>query len=127
MNTHYEHIDPDIIATNMMHNEQLIVQFISAYIDQSADDLEALRLALNSGDHNEIASKAHHIKPTLSYIGTHDMLSRFQTLEASARNIHPIDDLRQMFAEIDIDFRVILQELKDYLEQKTSERHSVND
>jgi|SRR5690606_614495 len=112
--TLYRFIDPSIIQNNLMNNQELIVQFLTLYEEQIPVDLEALKDAVEAAAHLEIGNKAHHIKPTMEYIGAHTLREKLQQLEHAGKNGVEIDVIQTLFSEIQDEITALLQEISDY-------------
>lgn len=110
----YRLINPSVIKENLMNNEELIFQFLSLYQEQLPVDLQALKEATTSGVHIEIANKAHHIKPTMEYIGAHTLREKLQQLEYAGKNGAEILHIHTLFLDIENEILTLLQEIADY-------------
>ncbi|MDR0265626.1 MAG: Hpt domain-containing protein [Sphingobacterium sp.] len=108
------HIDIELINQNMFDNPELIKQFVSMYLIQTPVDLDKLRQALAEGNLQKIGDAAHHIKPTMDYIGAFHLKDKFEELEANAKNKDALDGLRATFDIIDIEMKELLFELEQY-------------
>ncbi|MDM1294409.1 Hpt domain-containing protein [Sphingobacterium sp. N143] len=108
------HIDIDLIRQNMFDNSELIKQFVSMYLIQTPVDLDNLRSALIQGDLQKIADAAHHIKPTMDYIGAFHLKDKFEELETNAKNQESLEGLRATFDVLDVEMKELLFELEQY-------------
>lgn len=115
MTNQYIFIDPAAIRENLMHNTSLIRQFLQLYQSQIPTDLLALQDAVNSKNHQDISSRAHHIKPTMEYIGATDLRAGLQKLETTAKEELPIEQLQTIFDELEKKFELLLREIDDFL------------
>ena len=115
MHTAYTLIDPNIIQENLMGNNDLIRQFLQLYETQIPVDFAALEKAVASGLHAEISSKAHHIKPTMEYIGAGKIRKELQELETAAKNEIELTQVVAIFEQLKPQFTVLLTEIKQYL------------
>ena len=107
-------INPDSIQENMMNNTEVIKQMIPLYLGQGVEDFKALEVAIESQDHANIKAKAHHIKPTMQYLGATELRMKFQDLEDKAAGEEPIADIQNLFETIKNDFQLAMAELEDY-------------
>ncbi|NQD71865.1 hypothetical protein HP439_14150 [Sphingobacterium shayense] len=114
MNTKFNIIKPAIIQENMMSNPDLIKQFLTLYQSQIPIDFKALKEAISQRNYKEIANKAHHIKPTMVYIGANQQQSKLQKLEALA-NLKNDIEIGQLFTELDQDVKILIDEIEIYL------------
>lgn len=99
-----------------MDNKAIIKQFLGLYQTQIPLDFEDLRDAVLAEDHTEIASKAHHIKPTLGYIGASSLHTKFQELEHAGRNEDSIRTINHKFSLIEEEYNTLMDEINRYLE-----------
>jgi HPt (histidine-containing phosphotransfer) domain-containing protein len=104
-------INLDTINQSMMGNKELIKQLIDLYIVQSPTDFKALEDAIISGDIEVIQRRAHHIKPTMQYIGADNLLQHFQILETKAKERASITEIEDLFYQIKPKFLLMLDEL----------------
>ena len=118
----YTIIQPDQFSTNLMHSKEIIHQMIDLYLDQGRQDFAALQQAIDQHNFAEIHSAAHHIKPTMQYIGADDLKNKFQQLEDLASDAQPAnkqqvnESIDQLFSSIKKDFQRALLELTHYKE-----------
>ncbi|GHE47641.1 Hpt domain-containing protein [Sphingobacterium griseoflavum] len=117
MTNKYTLIDPVAIQTNLMQNAALINQFLALYLVQIPVDRDALEEAMRSAHNPEIASKAHHIKPTMEYIGATKLQSALQELETAAKQGDNIEALERLFAELSPQFDTLLTEIQTYMNE----------
>ncbi|WP_293939931.1 Hpt domain-containing protein [Sphingobacterium sp. UBA5996] len=108
------HLDIELISLNMFDNQELIKQFVSMYLIQTPVDLDKLRQALAEGNLQKIGDAAHHIKPTMDYIGAFHLKEKFEELENHAKNKDSLEILRATFCIIDIEMKELLFELEQY-------------
>ncbi len=111
----YKIINPVVIRQSMMNNDNMIKQFIELYIIQSPVDFENLKKAMSEKNHTIICAAAHHIKPTMEYIGASELRINFQELERLANQKENMDKLDQKYDEIKPKFELLIQELKEYI------------
>lgn len=97
-----------------MNNKALILQFVGLYQEQIPLDLQALKEAVTSEMHIEIANKAHHIKPTMEYIGAQALREKLQQLENAGKNGVAISAIQPLFMDIEREIQILLQEIADY-------------
>lgn len=112
MNKEYKVICFETIKKSMMHDDEMIKQFVELYLIQCPIDLQNLKTTIQSEDVEKIGLAAHHIKPTMEYIGAKDLKSNFQTLENLGRNQAPFDQLLTLYKKIEQEFELMLKELQ---------------
>lgn len=108
----FQIISLDIINKSMMGNSDLIKQLVDMYITQSPIDFETLREAIQTGDKVLIRERAHHIKPTMQYIGASNLQDEFQKIETLAKEDAPLAEIEELFNQINPSFQLMLLELK---------------
>lgn len=110
----YKHIKPDIIEQNMFNNQDMIKEFINLYRTQTPIDFEKLKIAITEKNHEQISNAAHHIKPTMEYIGAQHLKAHLQILESRAKEIKNMDQIQSEFSIIQIQFDELFTELEQY-------------
>ncbi|MBD1434769.1 Hpt domain-containing protein [Sphingobacterium sp. DN00404] len=110
----YRLINPLVIQETLMNNKELVLQFLGLYQEQIPNDLQALKEAVTSEVHIEIANKAHHIKPTMEYIGARALREKLQQLEYAGKNGTEIPHIHTLFMDIEREIQTLLQEIADY-------------
>ncbi|ERJ60484.1 Hpt domain-containing protein [Sphingobacterium paucimobilis] len=111
----YKIINPDIIKKSMMGNPSLVKQFVEMYLEQSPIDFQALLSGMNNGDKKVIRDSAHHIKPTMQYIGASTLSTAFQELENMGRDELEMDIINTKFQELKLNFELMLEELRSFI------------
>lgn len=111
----FQTINPTVIAENMMQNSELIKQFLSLYLQQIPEDVQNLKNAVTNRNHAESASKAHHIKPTMEYVGATALRQKFQDIETAAKNQIAFEQIDLLIDEADQACSILLEEIKQYL------------
>src|SRR5690606_24893346 len=110
----YRLINPSFIQESLMNNKELISQFLDLYQEQIPIDLSALKEAVASASHIEIANKDHHIKPTMNYVGARTLREKLQQLEYAGKHGAEIPHMHTLFLDIENEISVLLQEIADY-------------
>ena len=114
MENTYQLINPATIASNMMNNKDMIKQFIGLYLNQLPIDFSILTEAINSQEHQAIQNQAHHIKPTMQYVGAVALKDKFQTLENAGKNHSNLTCISDLYQDIAKDFDQLIEELQVY-------------
>ncbi|GGH14076.1 hypothetical protein FAZ19_07805 [Sphingobacterium alkalisoli] len=112
----YQIIKPEIIQSAMMNNVEMIKQFLELYLLHTPLDFEKLTQAVSKKNKVDIAHYAHHIKPTMEYIGASEMRINFQELETLAKSDVLVEELEDTFTTIGKQFDLLMTELQSYLE-----------
>lgn len=114
MEENFQIIQPALIAETLMHNAEIIKQFIALYESQIPVDFTALEEAIKQEIHTEIASATHHIKPTMSYIGAITIKEKLEQLEELAKKNSDIITIRQHHELVKDDYHVLIEEISRY-------------
>jgi HPt (histidine-containing phosphotransfer) domain-containing protein len=110
----YKHIKPEIIEQSMFNNQDMIKEFINLYRAQTPLDFQKLTTAVNEKNHQEISNAAHHIKPTMEYIGALHLKNHLQKLESLATEIKNIAQIQTEFTVLKMQFDELFTELEQY-------------
>lgn len=110
----YKIIKPENIHKSMMGNPEMIKQFIAIYLEQSPIDFQNLELSLTENNTQAIGDNAHHIKPTMEYIGASSLRMDFQDLENMSKSNLKIELIQEKFEEIKPIFQLMIEELKSF-------------
>lgn len=107
-------INPTVIQESMMHSDELIKQFIELYLFQCPLDFEVLTTSISQKNLKEIAAAAHHIKPTMEYIGASNLRVEFQELENLSNKGASIEEIEAHFLVLKPKFELMLVELAHF-------------
>ncbi|MFZ4260787.1 Hpt domain-containing protein [Sphingobacterium sp. HJSM2_6] len=110
----YQIINPEMILSSMMNNLDIVKQMINLYLTQGVEDFQNLEQAVNQNNNETIKASAHHIKPTMEYIGASDLRLKMQQLEQLALSNENSLPIHSLFQEIKVDFQKAMQELEAY-------------
>lgn len=108
-------INPDIIRESLMHNDSMIKQFVDLYLIQCPLDFQNLTESIAKRIPTEIGSAAHHIKPTMAYIGAIELKNDFQELEKLGNHTDDLAEIIKKYEEIKPKFERMLDELKEFI------------
>ena len=112
--TPYRIIRTDRLEANLLNNIEIIKQMIALFLGQGNQDFSELEKAVNAGDLNKVQASAHHIKPTMEYIGATILTEKFQRLEQLAKEGKSSTAVAQLFYEIRKDYNRAMEELQNY-------------
>lgn len=115
----YQLIKPEIIQSSMMNNTEMIKQFLELYLIHTPVDFKNLTVAVLGKNKDDIFQYAHHIKPTMEYIGAFEMRVNFQELETLAKSNASMEKLEDTFTNIESQFNLLMTELASYSESLT--------
>lgn len=105
-------INIDVIYKSMMGNDEMVKQFVELYLSQTPIDFQALEDSVASGNPKAIADAAHHIKPTMEYIGASELRVLFQEIETLGKENASIELIRDKFNALKPQFNLMIEELK---------------
>lgn len=111
----YSVINIDSINKSMMGNSDMIKQFVMLYLTQTPIDFKALEDSIASGDFKLISNAAHHIKPTMEYIGASELSVQFQEIETLGKENASIEIIREKFRAIKPKFDLMIEELQQII------------
>lgn len=95
----------------------IIKEILVLFLDQTPSDVAKLGAHIANGDWPATHLIAHHIKPTLSYVGAERIRLEIQEIEQTAKQ--PEGDKQQISARFDAlssRFELLFAELKGYLD-----------
>ena len=98
-----------------MNNVTIVKQFLALYQTQIPIDFEELRKAVDAADHTEISSRAHHVKPTLGYIGATSLQAKFQEMEYAGKNKEDMASIILKFKILESEYELLMKEINQYL------------
>lgn len=110
----YKIIDPETITNNTGGNPSLAEQFIELYLIQLPKDWADLQKVITESDLQKIKDKAHHIKPTMEYIGATGMRIAFQKMEDIAAIKGAIHKIVSLNRELSIMYQDLMNDLKRF-------------
>ena len=97
-------------------NTQLIREILELFIKQTPPDMELLATYIEQHDWENAYKQAHHIKPTLAYVGANQMRAELQEIEDAAKHRQDTEHLAGKLAAMRPRLNVLYGELKAYLE-----------
>ena len=100
-------------------DRSIIREMVQLFLTQTPGHLELLAGYIENRDWENTRSMAHHIKPTLSYMGAEDMRKILQGIESMAAERRDTDQIVSGFGPLRQRFEVLFTELKTYLDSIT--------
>jgi len=110
----YCHLNPDTIRKAMMDNDDMVREFVDMYILQCPSDFQQLTESVQNGHLKGTADTAHHIKPTMEYVGATALRIAFQELEDLARRGEDNGLIRKKFEALQAKFDELMKELQAF-------------
>ncbi|MBK1439440.1 Hpt domain-containing protein [Parapedobacter sp. ISTM3] len=115
-NMNFEQANMDYLEDLSGGNTQLIKEILELFIKQTPPDIELLSSYIQQNDWEKVYRQAHHIKPTLAYVGANGMRQELQEIENLAKNRQGLDLIPEKFNALLPRLETLYQELKTYLE-----------
>ena len=115
-NMNFEQADLAYLLDLSSGNTQLIREIVELFIKQTPADVELLANYIEQKDWENAYKQAHHIKPTLAYVGANHMRQELQEIENDAKLRQHTDDIAGKLATMLPRLEVLYGELKAYLE-----------
>lgn len=113
----YTIIKPERIYSSMMNDRQMAKQFVAMYLQQGRDDFEQLATSVARLNLLDIKNAAHHIKPTMAYVGADSLQASLHELETLATMEYNVSAITERFDEIKVAFGQLMNELEDFWNQ----------
>ena len=115
-NMKFEQANMDYLIDLSGGNTQLIREIIGLFIKQTPADMELLSTYIKQGEWEKAYKQAHHIKPTLAYVGANQMREELQEIESLAKNRQELHSLPDKFDKLTPRLNTLYKELELYLE-----------
>ncbi len=96
-------------------NTQLIREILELFIKQTPPDVELLSAYIKQEDWENAYKQAHHIKPTLAYVGANHMRTELQQIEDDAKHRRNIDTIAAKLDTMLPRLDILYGELNAYL------------
>lgn len=96
-------------------NSILIKEIIELFLRQTPGDIELLGSYIQQREWEKVYKQAHHIKPTLAYVGANGMREELQHIETLAKNQQDLDSLPTKFTVLLPKLTILYAELRTYL------------
>lgn len=110
----YKYLNSESLEQQMFSDLTIVKQFVALYIQQTPIDFALLSEAVDSGDYEKIRSQAHHIKPTMVYIGALSLKEHFQEMETLAKDRAPMENIQQEYIFLKTAIARLMEELTSY-------------
>lgn len=114
-NIKFEQADLAYLMDLSSGNTQLIREILELFIKQTPPDVELLATYIKQEDWENAYRQAHHIKPTLAYVGANQMRQELQEIEDDARHRQHVDGIAAKLSSMLPRLDVLYGELNAYL------------
>ncbi|MGV3761656.1 Hpt domain-containing protein [Parapedobacter sp.] len=114
-NMNFEQADLTYLMDLSSGNTQLIREILELFIKQTPVDVALLAAYVEQEDWEHAYKQAHHIKPTLAYVGANPMRQELQEIEDDAKHRQNVDAIAGKLATMLPRLDVLYGELRAYL------------
>ncbi|GGH04700.1 hypothetical protein GCM10007415_46310 [Parapedobacter pyrenivorans] len=114
-NINFEQANMDYLVDLSGGNTQLIKEILQLFVKQTPPDMELLATYIQQEDWENVYRQAHHIKPTLAYVGANGMREELQVIESIAKNRQGLDSITEKFNALLPRLETLYGELNAYL------------
>ena len=114
-NMNFEQADLAYLMDLSSGNTQLIREILELFIKQTPPDVERLAAYIKQEDWENTYKQAHHIKPTLAYVGANQMRQELQEIEDDAKHRQNAETIAAKLATMLPRLDVLYGELNAYL------------
>lgn len=112
----FEEADLSYLTDLAAGDPSIIRELLTMFVDKTPKDVSKLAEYVSKKEWPGTASMAHHIKPTLAYVGAEDMRLEMQWLEdATKRTEIPESEIVERFNLLKKRFAILVEELIAYL------------
>jgi len=115
-NINFEYANMDYLEDLSGGNAQLIREILALFIKQTPPDIELLASYVRNEDWENAYKQAHHIKPTLAYVGANGMRAELQEIETLAKNRQNLNQIPVRVDALLPKLEILYGELKAYLQ-----------
>ncbi len=115
MNMKFEQANMEYLQDLSGGNTQLIKEILQLFVTQTPPDIEQLGSHIQEEDWEKVYRQAHHIKPTLAYVGANEIRAELQEIETLAKNRQALESIPAKFNSFIPRLEILYAELKAYL------------
>jgi HPt (histidine-containing phosphotransfer) domain-containing protein len=117
VNKNSEPLDLSYLKEMSGDSPEFIIEMIDLFKSQTPIYMSELEDAISQKDWDKIASSAHKMKPTFTYVGREDVKDHMQGIEQRARDKSDMQELASAFEEV----RLFIGTLYSQLDQAKAE------
>jgi len=111
----FEQANMDYLEDLSGGNTKLIREILELFIRQTPPDMELLVSYIQQEEWEKVYKQAHHIKPTLAYVGANGMRMELQEIETLAKNRQELQSIPEKFNALLPRLETLYKELEEYL------------
>jgi CheY-like chemotaxis protein/HPt (histidine-containing phosphotransfer) domain-containing protein len=104
-------IDMEYLRSLSRGDEAFEKNMMKAFSEQIPRELEELKNAINSRDYKQIASSAHNMKSTVSYLGLHQLAPMLDQMETDSKNKGGITRINENFSSVEATCQLAIKEV----------------
>lgn len=113
VNKNTEPLDLTYLKEMAGDSPEFIIEMIDLFKSQTPIYLSELEDAISQKDWEKIASSAHKMKPTFTYVGREDVKNHLQEMEQGGRDKTDMQQLADAFEEIRLFINTLYAQLDD--------------
>lgn len=113
VNKNTEPLDLTYLKEMAGDSPEFIIEMIDLFKAQTPIYLSELEDAISQKDWEKIASSAHKMKPTFTYVGREDVKNHLQEMEQGGRDKTDMQQLADAFEEIRLFINTLYAQLDD--------------
>lgn len=104
-------IDMEYLRSLSRGDEAFEKNMMKAFSEQIPRELDELKNAIDSRDYKKIASSAHNMKSTVSYLGLHQLAPMLDQIETDSKNKSGITRISENFSSVDATCQLAIKEV----------------
>ncbi|WP_298480933.1 Hpt domain-containing protein [uncultured Maribacter sp.] len=93
-------------------DEEFIVSVISVFLEEVPVDIEALGVALEEMNYNQVYNLAHKIKPNVDLLGMEQTKAAALEMETLGKSEANMEEIKKIFPILQKDISQVVSELK---------------
>ena len=106
--------DLTFLKKQTRHNDAVIKDMITLFIDQNPKDVKELYAAITSSDHTSVYKKIHTLKNNIALFGIDKYIeSDLLQMEEAIQKNAPLDEIKKHFHQIETCCKMAVEELKN--------------
>jgi HPt (histidine-containing phosphotransfer) domain-containing protein len=113
VNKNTEPLDLTYLKEMAGDSPEFIIEMIDLFKSQTPIYLSELEDAISQKDWDKIASSAHKMKPTFTYVGREDVKNHLQEMEQGGRDKSDMQQLAGAYEEIRLFINTLYAQLDD--------------
>jgi HPt (histidine-containing phosphotransfer) domain-containing protein len=113
VNKNTEPLDLTYLKEMAGDSPEFIIEMIDLFKSQTPIYLSELEDAISQKDWDKIASSAHKMKPTFTYVGREDVKNHLQEMEQGGRDKSDMQQLANAYEEIRLFINTLYAQLDD--------------